>query len=607
MKLNFKQREILEYLIRNRETNMDEISQEFDLGYISLKKNLEYISEFVLKFEGQITNKKGQGIKFTSPHNEVFWNIAIVNNSQIETYEKIILSLVKESDPMPMHKLADCLFVSNSYINKQVDMLIVEGFPLDKIKNQGIVLNTSKFEKKKIAIKIIKKYLDRFRLENSLVEIIYEEFDYKINQSSLIGYRETICKIPFSVKDEDYNQFILMLILDDVLGFDELIQNVVIKSFFTRNLDTLSTEFWMGVIKKDFNLNLSKLLIDMIKHLDKEQGFYYDFEIEDFNNLMEHLDRIVTLKNSMFLNDDILVMQNHFKVKYPYAYQSGEYAKSFLEDTLNYKLGLYESLYLGIYFQMHLEKNQKSNMMIGIVVCEYGFGMSTLVKGKINSKIGSVNVTNCYSRQDFIRDKDIILPDVDIVFSTIKTMELDEDITVIYVDVLNFDLDVIRIEENLLKLKKKRFIDTIWDDDFIYLDSTFTSKEDILNKIGTNLEVKDLVTTDYIGSVINRDMDKSFASSKLVIPHGNPQFVSKSKLVIIVLNEPVIWSGEDIYVIVWFVVSHRDLDEYGSEISDFYRLLSEEYVPNKFRRIRTKEVLKNEILKSITKEKDVIR
>ena len=139
------------------------------------------------------------------------------------------------------------------------------------------------------------------------------------------------------------------------------------------------------------------------------------------------------------------------------------------------------------------------------------------------------------------------------------------------------------------------------------MDSTFTSKEDILNKIGTNLEVKDLVTTDYIGSVINRDMDKSFASSKLVIPHGNPQFVSKSKLVIIVLNEPVIWSGEDIYVIVWFVVSHRDLDEYGSEISDFYRLLSEEYVPNKFRRIRTKEVLKNEILKSITKGKDVIR
>ena len=70
----------------------------------------------------------------------------------------------------------------------------------------------------------------------------------------------------------------------------------------------------------------------------------------------------------------------------------------------------------------------------------------------------------------------------------------------------------------------------------------------------------------------------------IAIPHGNPDFVKQTKLVISKLSKPIKWKDSYVKYIFLFAISKEVLSEHQSVFSTFYRKLAtpelEEYLFN---------------------------
>ena len=91
------------------------------------------------------------------------------------------------------------------------------------------------------------------------------------------------------------------------------------------------------------------------------------------------------------------------------------------------------------------------------------------------------------------------------------------------------------------------------------------------------LEEAGAVTGDYLGSLLEREYISSTDLGTIAVPHGNPDLVRETALLIIRLKQPLRWRVSDISYVFIFAVSRVDMGRRLPLISSFYkRLVSEE-------------------------------
>ena len=251
-------------------------------------------------------------------------------------------------------------------------------------------------------------------------------------------------------------------------------------------------------------------------------------------------------------------------------------ASSILEKKLGFTLSDDEIGFILIHFQAALERHNLSKKIAVVYNC--GLASAMLIENQIKINLPTFDVIELINihdlKKEYLRHFDFI----------IATMELDmKDIpSVVISPVADFG-DIQRIKQTFEKLirnvKESRFpylIQAI-SADTILVHEKCKTKEDILKKANEILLKKGYVEEEFFESVKNREkISSTEIGNGIAIPHGSDKYVKQTSIVLITLEDAILWRDDMVSVILFTAVSFEQKDTMRRLLKDLYHLISSE-------------------------------
>ncbi|WP_320163931.1 BglG family transcription antiterminator [uncultured Trichococcus sp.] len=235
-----------------------------------------------------------------------------------------------------------------------------------------------------------------------------------------------------------------------------------------------------------------------------------------------------------------------------------------------------EIAFLTIYFQAAIER-AKMNRRI-LVVCQMGIATSELLINRIKNVLPSLDTLEAASVMEL---DEIDLDSFDLILSTIN-IDLPNK-KVIYVSPFLNDEDISKIGNELYKPAKQvmekpfsgfdnltKYINA----EFIYLNTNFTSKEELIACIGKELIQSGYVTPDFIESVSNREtVGGTDLPTGVAVPHGSSHDVKKTIVAVVKNAKKFKWNNYFVDVAFMICISKQDTKETRNILSDIYNII----------------------------------
>ena len=93
----------------------------------------------------------------------------------------------------------------------------------------------------------------------------------------------------------------------------------------------------------------------------------------------------------------------------------------------------------------------------------------------------------------------------------------------------------------------KRYINK----EFVYIDTDFSTKEELLNSVGKELVSNNYVTENFVTSLISREeLGGTDLPAGVAVPHGNPSDVKRTSIAIVKNKKKFKWDTYYVDVIL---------------------------------------------------------
>ena len=322
----------------------------------------------------------------------------------------------------------------------------------------------------------------------------------------------------------------------------------------------------------------SPIILDTVTELISSIGdiFNADFISDELlkNGLSKHfIPMIARLKNNIKITHPFIMQ---IKQQYTAMFSVVSLASSILEKKLGFTLSDDEIGFILIHFQAALERHNLSKKIAVVYNC--GLASAMLIENQIKINLPTFDVIELINihdlKKEYLRHFDFI----------IATMELDmKDIpSVVISPVADFG-DIQRIKQTYEKLirnvKESRFpylIQAI-SADTILVHEKCKTKEDILKKANEILLKKGYVEEEFFDSVKNREkISSTEIGNGIAIPHGSDKYVKQTSIVLITLEDAILWRDDMVSVILFTAVSFEQQDTMRRLLKDLYHLISSE-------------------------------
>ena len=214
------------------------------------------------------------------------------------------------------------------------------------------------------------------------------------------------------------------------------------------------------------------------------------------------------------------------------------------------------------------------------IVCDYGIGISQILREKISRAIPELKITGVFSGRDMRRLKN---EPSDFIITTTPLDGYRLNRNVISVGHLLDGGDITAIEEEMKRLHRIRQKGaaygiapnrSIFSRELIFPQCRAKDKDELLKMLCSYLEIGGYVTREFEKSVFEREASTSTDIGKgFAVPHGLSKYVNRSVAAFASLEEPIYWSkGAEPVDIVFLLAFDLDEDEsVRSEIIDFYK------------------------------------
>ncbi|MBO0448746.1 transcription antiterminator [Enterococcus sp. MJM12] len=253
-----------------------------------------------------------------------------------------------------------------------------------------------------------------------------------------------------------------------------------------------------------------------------------------------------------------------------------------------------EIAFLTMYFQAAIER-AKLNKRI-LIVCQMGIATSELLINRIKSILPSLDKLEVASAGEL---RNLNIESYDLIISTIK-LELQHH-NILYVSPFLNEEDMNKIskyslgisKQNTTKNNKKiRMLNNFIYDDEIYFNTNFSSREELIESIGSDLEKKGYIQTEFIKSVLNREnLGGTDLPSGTSVPHGNSLYVNKTVIAIIKNKKKMKWNEYFVDVIFLICIASEDTKKIREILSDIYQILDNPTKLTSIRNIKNKQLL----------------
>jgi len=436
---------------------------------------------------------------------------------------------------------------------------------------------------------IIKKHIQASELQTSdnqvrqlLVHLILiikrtnsEELDWESNPTSLAIARQCIKDINqqlgYQLTDET-SQLFSFFISYHFNQFDLSFQQLFIQSYIQRLIQLMETN------------------VDIL--------FSKDSILKE--NIYMHFSRTyLRLMRNVYLNNPLT---SEIKQLYPFIFNTLYDVIHQLSKDTDIQLSEDEIAFLTIHFQSSIERQMHSTINV-VIVCYYGLGVSTLLAERIKKLSPSISIVDTLKLEDVetydFAQVDMLITTHDINLSHKRSSHLPK---VIQVSPL-FSKDDERQVEHVIKTFKNPTLqrDALSPIEFV-VESDIEQDEpsialSIFKRTQEILEQHQATLDGYIESAMERERQSStFIGNGMAIPHGNPEKVLKSHVIVYKFKHPIPWKQHDVKLVFFLAIAKKDAQMMKNMIQSLAQL--DEHTVDQWC-LMDNQVMKNKLIAQI--------
>ena len=260
-----------------------------------------------------------------------------------------------------------------------------------------------------------------------------------------------------------------------------------------------------------------------------------------FEDLVNHIENFIKISSidKERKNPILSTIINSF----PFAYSLSlthlgvigkKYNIFFSEDEVGYI-----ALHIAGAIERHKAKTQQLNV---IIVCGGGFAMSKIIESKINKKFpNKFNIKKTYSYAEFQLSK---ISDIDLTITTLPFTQ--ENTPTVYIDMSNIDKAIDDLKYYLTDDQINNNVMQLFNpENFYYFDTDKLSKKDLLVKMAVDLEKQNIVSADFVSSVLEREsLQTTLINDVIAIPHSMTMSANRSRVSVAIFPNGIQWEKD---------------------------------------------------------------
>lgn len=499
----------LNLLMQDSPVSVKYLADSVGVSKRTVQRELEYIESSLKKYNLSFQSKAGTGVWIEGDKSDKEKLTALLMaddtldvSNKDERIKKLILELLKESEPQKLFYYANMLGVSEATVSNDLDEVAkwFDKFKLSLVRKQGFGIYLEGKEKayRKALTAFIDEYTSSYKLtqndkntmrESNLIKLIENKSSKNIYSllDTDIMKRVISCLINLNneqisnLTDSSYAGLVIHItiainrimhneIIDLDSRLDEDIEHdrdyslaVIIASSLEKEFNIEIPEIEVTYIclhiraSKMQNTSSSKgsrrnntlvsLVYEMIESYDPDISYILEQDDAFIDGLIAHMQpTLVRLTNGLAIRNPLL---DQIKSDYPDIFEKCKNVTAMLEDKLNLKVPESETGFLAVHFGaavVRLEQNNLSKRTVYVgVVCASGIGISRFIKTKLEKVFGNRISVETYGKGDIdsnaIRKTDFFVSNIN--------MEVPDGADIIFINPLITDSDIKNIDANI--------------------------------------------------------------------------------------------------------------------------------------------------------------
>lgn len=323
------------------------------------------------------------------------------------------------------------------------------------------------------------------------------------------------------------------------------------------------------------NIELCQLTVKTVKLLGeaasvelKDDAFF----VRQMNLLLKAV--ISRLKYGIVIKNQLL---GQIKKKYSNMLALAWLVGNVFEKELGLEINEHEIGYLALHIGGAIERQLLC--VSACVVCNYGIGVSQILKEKLTRIIPELRITSVFSGKDIIKIKN---DECDFIISTtsLDGYRLNKDIIEISHLLNDKDINMLRSHIKGIRSEKRDKFKSlnpnkgIFNRELLFPQCTISDKDELLSLLCAKLEDLGYVTSEFKKTVFERENTTSTDIGKgFAIPHGLSKYVNRSTAVFARLARPIQWTpnGEKADIIFLLAFDLDESEEIKNDIIRFYK------------------------------------
>ena len=531
--------QILKLLLKNKECMTgDNLAVAIGVSSRTIRNDMKDLNRALEDHGASVVSEIGQGYYLKIEDQEKF--LAFQNEMEEHKREKDFKNIIPSEPEDRVKYIISKLLLSTLNGRKEK----IEFFDLE----EELFISTSTLKKD---FRNIDKVLKPYDLKTSItkkdgVKIVGDEAkirycisEYIFNSKGYFGIEENqFYQSIFKEQEIEKLREILLdvisvynLRLTDLAFKNVLIHSLIMLKRFARQKSVTYEENEIKAFEKKVEFECAQ---EIIKRIQKE------FEVDLGNEvyyLTQHL-----ISSQRFLIDD---------PKEVYEYKN-EIEKILIKEHFQCRTQENDMGFLAMHFGAALERkglNEKKPRKKAIIVCYAGVATAMLIKEKIEQNFGhKIEVIKTCSQQEVSQE---LIDQVDLVLTTAELSELRSD----KIKKINLFLDETDIQfiGNILKEDQKDEIDyrKIFRKELFFYDVEFKNKEEILEHMTREMQIRGLISKEGSKSVFKREeMSTTELGNMVAIPHAMSNDSEEAVVSVMILKKPILWENEKVQVVL---------------------------------------------------------
>lgn len=560
----------------------NEIANYLNVSNRTVRSDIKYINSELVK--ELIVSVKGRGYKMNRTLYSVEQLAEIVTaytNKESEILLKIGYQLLMHQQSMTVDQLENDFALTRSEVNdylKRIQSWCTSfDINVNISKKKGITVNGNEMNIRNAILHLNQlstkhQTVEQFILNEipeAHIQMIFQIIknnlsDYQI-QTSDIRIRQLLIHLIIIFKRNNDNDASWVVDEESQIIAQHCIDEINRKLAYGLSDETAKLfSFFISYYFNKYDLGLEKVFVKsyidrMIYQMEKSVGVNFTKDKALRDNVYSHFSRTyLRIAKNVYINNPLT---EDIKKHYPFIFNT-------LYETVNHlskdaKINLVEDeiAFLALHFQSSIDRNEKNRFNI-VITCYYGLGISSLLEAKIANLDDRIHVIDTLKLEN-VSQYDFSGVDALITTHFIDEFQVPDTLQVMEVSPLFSNEDANKIQ-SFIRHKQNPVLN---QDELAAIQFDVHSDKQELTEASYVFEQAQIIFGDnhsvsekYIQSALEREkFSSTFIGNGISIPHGDPEKVLKSHVVIFKNMQGFGWKQNRAKLVFFLAIAEQDI------------------------------------------------